>query len=151
MNPTGTFDYARLKALFARLVRAVGTQDAAAEYLGISRQRVSQICSANPEHARDLPTWEQVWVLEDAIDVSVVFAGLAASIGPEPVKRACPVSETFDVIRVSATLGPLAMDVKNGVPGAQERFCQAIDALKLEVCESEAAAMGAAVHQLKGA
>lgn len=150
MNEAETFDHARLKALFAQLVRAVGKQDAAAAYLGISRQRVSQITSANPEHARDLPTWEQVWTLESVLGRSIVFAALAEAIDP-PAATACPVKEAHDVIRRAADLGPLAMEVQQGIPGAQERFCQAIDALKQEVCESEAAARAHNVHQLKGA
>ena len=68
------FEPSELKALFGQLVDAVGTQEAAATFLGISRQRVSQLIStAN----NDLPTWGQVMKLEQVVGVSIVFGALA--------------------------------------------------------------------------
>lgn len=71
------FDPALLKARFGQLVDAVGTQEAAATFLGISRQRVGQLIStAN----NDLPTWGQVWKLEQVTGTSLVFAALGREI-----------------------------------------------------------------------
>ena len=41
------FDLSLLKAHFGQLVDAVGTQDAAAAFLGVSRQRVGQLISTS--------------------------------------------------------------------------------------------------------
>ena len=71
------FDPALLKALFHQLRKAVGSQDAAATYLEVSRQRVAQLESAHADNSREVPTWEQVFVLEQAIGRSIVFAALA--------------------------------------------------------------------------
>lgn len=71
------FDTALLKALFFQLRKAVGSQDAAAAYLDISRQRVGQLESAHADHAREIPTWGQVFTLEQAAGRSIVFAALA--------------------------------------------------------------------------
>lgn len=71
------FKPAELKALFDQLVSAVGTHEAAATFLGISRQRVSQLIStAN----NDLPTWGQVVKLEQVCGQSVVFGALARRV-----------------------------------------------------------------------
>lgn len=78
------FEPAMLKALFKQLVAAIGTQDACATYLGISRQRVAQLLSLSEDHASDIPTWGQVFTLEAALERSVVFAGLAKMIQGEP-------------------------------------------------------------------
>nr|MCB7500745.1 hypothetical protein [Enterobacter roggenkampii] len=65
------FDPTLLKAHFGQLVDAVGTQEAAAAFLGVSRQRVGQLIStAN----NDLPTWGQVWKLETVTKQSLVYA-----------------------------------------------------------------------------
>lgn len=71
------FDPALLKALFCQLRKAVGSQDAAATYLEVSRQRVAQLESAHEDNAKEVPTWEQVFTLEQAIGRSIVFAALA--------------------------------------------------------------------------
>lgn len=65
------FDPALLKAHFSQLVDAVGTQEAAAAFLGVSRQRVGQLISTGTS---DLPTWGQVWKLEQVCRQSLVFA-----------------------------------------------------------------------------
>lgn len=64
------FDPSLLKAHFGQLVDAVGTQEAAAAFLGISRQRVGQLISVA---TNDLPTWGQVWKLEQVCGQSLVF------------------------------------------------------------------------------
>ncbi|MBB4797988.1 DNA-binding transcriptional regulator YdaS (Cro superfamily) [Brevundimonas bullata] len=136
MNEHGTFDYGRLKALFAKLVIRAGRQDAAAAYLGISRQRVSQLGSANPEHARDIPTWEQVWTLEDACGQSVVFGALALSIEPPTVSpAACPLKETHDVVQASAALLPIAAALQAGDFEAFDALMEGVDRLKNEARE----------------
>lgn len=74
MNP---FEPSELKALFGQLVDAIGTQDAAGVFLGVSRQRIGQLIStAN----NDLPTWGQVAKLEQVAGVSIVFAALARRV-----------------------------------------------------------------------
>lgn len=71
------FSAAELKALFDQLVSAVGTHEAAATFLGISRQRVGQLIStAN----NDLPTWAQVAKLEAVCGQSIVFGALARRV-----------------------------------------------------------------------
>lgn len=77
-DPT-PLDTGLIKALFARLVKAHGSQDAAAARLEVTRQRISQLCSASDDHAKDVPTWGQVWMLEQACERSVVFASLGQS------------------------------------------------------------------------
>lgn len=71
------FEPSELKALFGQLVDAVGTQEAAATFLGISRQRVSQLISTSNG---DLPTWGQVFRLEQVCKQSIVFGALARRI-----------------------------------------------------------------------
>lgn len=68
------FENSELKALFSQLVDAIGTQDAAATFLGVSRQRVGQIIDVR---TADLPTWAQVAKLEQVCGQSIVFAALA--------------------------------------------------------------------------
>ena len=150
MNTCGTFDHARLKALFAKLVKRCGKQDAAAEYLDISRQRVAQLCSANPEHARDIPTWEQVWTLEQACNKSVIFATFAAEIDPPAVAPTnCPIKETHDIVQASAALLPIAAALQAGDMGAYDALMEGVDRLKQEARELHAVA--SKVTRLKGA
>lgn len=61
---------------------------------------------------------------------------------------ACPLKETHDVVRAAADLGPLALALVNGEPGAGDRFDAALDALKQEAREARAAAK---VTALRGA
>lgn len=68
------FEPSEVKALFGQLVDAVGTHDAAAVFLGVSRQRVSQLISTS---CPDLPTVAQIAKLEDVCGTSIVFAALA--------------------------------------------------------------------------
>jgi len=72
------FEPSELKALFDQLVSAVGTQEAAATFLGVSRQRVGQLVSPA---CSDLPTWGQVAKLESVVGVSIVFGALARRAG----------------------------------------------------------------------
>lgn len=150
MNGNGTFDHARLKALFSKLVARCGKQDAAAAYLDISRQRVAQICSANPEHARATPTWEQVWTLEQACNKSVIFAAFAAEIEPPAVAPTdCPVKETHDIVQAAAALLPIAAALQAGDLGAYEALMEGVDRVKQEGRELKAVA--SKVTRLKGA
>jgi len=71
------FEPTELKALFGQLVDAVGTQEAAATFLGISRQRVGQLISTSNH---DLPTWAQVFRLEQVCEHSIVFSALARRV-----------------------------------------------------------------------
>lgn len=68
------FENSELKALFDQLVTAVGTHEAAATFLGVSRQRIGQLISTGNN---DLPTWAQVAKLEDVCKQSIVFGHLA--------------------------------------------------------------------------
>lgn len=109
MNGNGTLNRALLKALFAQLVRENGGQEACAARLGVSRQRVGQLASANPEYARECPTWDHVWTLEEALGRSVVFAGLASEIEPPALpKDACAMKETIELAQAGTALLPLA-------------------------------------------
>ena len=74
------FEPSELKALFGQLVDAVGTQEAAATFLGVSRQRVGQLISTSNS---DLPTWAQVFKLEQVVEHSIVFAALARRVEGE--------------------------------------------------------------------
>lgn len=95
------FEPSELKALFDQLVSAVGTQDAAATFLGISRQRVGQLIStAN----NDLPTWAQVVKLEAVVGVSIVFGALARRVEGDSTADAL----TAAVEATSAQSGTLA-------------------------------------------
>lgn len=79
------FEPSELKALFGQLVDSVGTQEAAATFLGVSRQRVGQLIStATP----DLPTWAQVFKLEQVCGVSIVFAAFARKTSSRGVNDA---------------------------------------------------------------
>lgn len=71
------FEPSELKALFGQLVDAVGTQEAAATFLGVSRQRIGQLISTSNN---DLPTWGQVMKLESVVGVSIVFGALARRV-----------------------------------------------------------------------
>ncbi len=66
-------DRAFLKGLFSQQVDAVGTHEAAAVFLGISRQRVGQLISTS---CQDMPTLMQVWKLQKVTRQSLVFAPL---------------------------------------------------------------------------
>ncbi len=150
MNEDRTFDHARLKALFSKLVARCGKQDAAAAYLDISRQRVSQLCSANPEHARDLPTWDQVWTLEQACNKSVIFGAFAAEIEPPALApTGCPIKETHDIVQASAALLPIAAALQAGDAAAFDALMEGVDRLKHEARELRAVA--SKVTRLKGA
>jgi len=74
------FEPSELKALFGQLVDAVGTQEAAATFLGVSRQRIGQLISTG---TGDLPTWAQVFKLEQVVGHSIVFAAYARRVDGE--------------------------------------------------------------------
>ena len=101
MNEPETLSPMLIKSLFKKLVRAAGGQDAAAAELEVCRQRVSQLQNTdNPEHAKDVPTYGQIWTLERFIGRSVVFAGLADAIEPRPAPaNACPMRHGCEMVR----------------------------------------------------
>lgn len=136
MNEPETFDPALLKSLFSRLVNACGRQDAAAARLGISRQRVSQLCSANPEHAKDIPTWAQVWALEQACERSVVFGSLASMVEPHaPSEPVSAVKETHDLVAAAAAMCPLAMALDPTKPETVRAFADALERVEREAAD----------------
>ena len=98
------FDLSLLKAHFGQLVDAVGTQDAAAAFLGVSRQRVGQLISiANS----DAPTWAQVWKLEKVTGQSLVFAAFGRMTAGEEVSAgalAAAVESTATATRALQTV-----------------------------------------------
>lgn len=151
MNETAPIDPKTLKALFAQLVRCVGSQEASASYLGVSRQYVGYLASANPEYAAYVPTWDHVWTLEQALGRSVVFQALADMVSPPKVPaNACPVKESMDVARVAVELGPLAMALLNGGNGAKAAFDAKLDELLQEAAEARATVAKPNVVQMKG-
>jgi len=142
------FDPKLLKGLFSQLRRAVGSQEAAATYLGVSRQRVSQLESASDDHADDIPTWGQVWTLERALGRSVIFSALAHQIEPPKVRSdASLMKETHDVVQRAAAMLPLADALKEGRPGAIVAFLDGLNLLKQEAVECAAVA---AMHKGEG-
>ncbi|PZU71671.1 MAG: hypothetical protein DI531_15515 [Brevundimonas sp.] len=83
------FEPSELKALFGQLVDAVGTQEAAATFLGVSRQRIGQLISTG---TGDLPTFAQVFKLEQVVGHSIVFAAFARRVDGEAGKGALAAS-----------------------------------------------------------
>lgn len=142
MNEPETFDPSLLKSLFSRLVNACGKQDAAAARLGISRQRIGQLCSANPEHAKDIPTWGQVWALEQACERSVVFLSLANMIEPHaPPAPVSAVKETHDLVAAAAAMCPLAMALDPAKPETVRAFADALERVEREAADLNAIAV----------
>lgn len=142
MNENGTLDPALLKALFARLVASCGKQDAAAARLGISRQRISQLCSANPEHAKDIPTWGQVFALESACDRSIVFAELARLSEPTKTPAGDPMSHACGLVKeVADVLAAVQLSMADG----------ATDDAEVERLENELADVDQMVAKLRAA
>ncbi len=107
------FEPSYLKALFAQLVQAVRTQEAAAAYLGVSRQRVGALISAAEEHAADVPTWAQVWKLEQVVGTSLVFGALARAVEGE--QAADPMATAIECsVSAAASLQSVADMVRDG-------------------------------------
>ncbi|MFC5372953.1 hypothetical protein ACFPIF_10335 [Brevundimonas faecalis] len=134
------FDPGLLKAHFAQLVDAIGTQDAAAAFLGVSRQRVGQLISTSNN---DLPTWGQVWKLERACGRSLVFGAFAHLI-EEETRGPCAMAAAVEASRTSAaaltTIYEGAADHRwepHEVEAAQERARENLEAAQ----NSYAAAM----------
>lgn len=67
-------DRALIKGLFSQQVDAVGTHEAAAVFLGISRQRVGQLISTS---CVDMPTAMQILKLQRVTRQAIVFGTLA--------------------------------------------------------------------------
>ena len=136
MQEPERFDPALLKSLFSRLVVAVGRQDAAAARLEISRQRIGQLCSAHPDHAKDIPTWSQVWALEHACERSVVFASLANMVEPSaPAAPLSPVKETHDLVAAAAAMCPLALAIDISKPETVRAFAEGLERVQREAAD----------------
>lgn len=141
MNETGNLNPKTLKALFAQLVRTVGSQEAAASYLNVSRQYVGYLASANPEYAAYVPTWDHVWTLENAAGRSVVFASLARMVEPPKVAAgACHVKETHDLVQAAAAMLPLADALDPVKPATVLAFREGLSRLECEAVEAGAVA-----------
>jgi DNA-binding transcriptional regulator YdaS (Cro superfamily) len=141
-EPETPFSRKHLKALFKTLVREVGKQDAAAEFLGVSPQRVSQLANIkNDEMAREIPTWEQVWRLEAELGRSIVFAGLAASIGPACLAAdANATTETHQLLQAVAALCPLAAAYDPAKPETVAAFNEGFNRVQREAADVQAIA-----------
>lgn len=142
MNDPEPFNRKLVKSLFSRLVKDVGGQDPAAVYLGVSRQRVSDLANiSNDEKARETPTWEQVWTLESVLGRSVVFGGLASRIEPAPPARTtCAVKETHDLVMAVAALCPVAQALDPSKPGTIAAFQEAFAKVQREASDLQAIA-----------
>ena len=141
------FDPGTLKSLFDRLVRAHGSQDAAAARLDVSRQRVGQLCSANENHEGDVPTWAQVWTLEQALGRSVVFQALADMAGADHAGSApCPLHSAIGTVRqASDVLGSIEEAIKDGIDPQEERAIEAgLSALENRIATTRRAVSAAA-------
>lgn len=73
MNDTDA-DRSLIKALFSQQVDALGSHEAAAVFLGISRQRIGQLISTSNT---DVPTVMQILKLQRVTRSSLVFGPLA--------------------------------------------------------------------------
>lgn len=136
MTEPDTFDPSLLKSLFTRLVNACGRQDAADARLGITRQRVSQLCSASPDHAKDIPTWGQVWALEQACERSVVFASLASMVEPgSSDATVSAVKETHDLVAAAAAMCPLALALAPRKPETVRAWTEGLDRVQREAAD----------------
>lgn len=127
------------KELFSDLIDAYGGQIAVAKKLKCSQQYVSQMKSRKEEHARVLPRWEQIWVLENALGRPVFFAGLAEAVAPsEAQHRACLIEETAEVSVAASNAVQTIARMKSGKASPEEGRA-AIETVKRELAEAEAA------------
>lgn len=136
---TDALDTALLKSLFARLVKAHGSHDAAAVRLDVTRQRIGQLCSASDDHAKDVPTWGQVWTLEQSLGRSVVFAALAGMVEPSG-GSACAIKETHDLVLAVAAMCPVASALDPAKPDTVRAFADAFDKVQREAADVQAIA-----------
>lgn len=120
---------AQVKGLFFHLVKSVGGVEAAATYLGISHQRVSQFQSLN---CADMPSLMQVVTLE-AVSQPIVTSALAkAANAAAGVKDL--LGEVCDVTETAAQLQAL---IRNGA--SQREITELIVKLQREASEVPAA------------
>lgn len=127
------FDPSLLKALFSQLVAAVGTQEAAAAYLGVSRQRVGQMITSQPPYSNDVPTWAQVFRLEQACKQSIIFGALARMVEGPAASDAMQTSIECSIAAASALEATADMrrdglDEPHEVKATQERARDALAA-----------------------
>ena len=129
-----------VKALFRQLVKAVGGNEACGVELGVSHQRISQLANINnDEQARELPTWEQVWRLETALGRSVVFAGLAHSVGPAKLGNdTCATTEAHQLLQAVAALCPLAAAYDPAKPETIAAFNEGVVGVQRELADVQA-------------
>ena len=105
-----------LKALFAQLVDAIGTQDAAATFLGISRQRVGQLILTATD---DLPTVMQVVKLESVSGQAIVTGALARRVEGNATKDALTAA-VHGVAAAAESLATLHRITADGIIEAEE-------------------------------
>jgi hypothetical protein len=105
---------AYIKGLFFHLVKEVGSCDAAAAFLGISQQRVSQLQNIQ---IADMPTIMQVVTLERVVGQAIVTGPLAKSATGQP--------DTADVARETREVTYAAVELQRRVDeGADKRTIQ---------------------------
>ncbi len=121
-----------------------------AEAADNSRVGVSTLSTyQNPNESATMPA--DVMADLEAYCGEPIYSREIASIRPWCPTGECPVKEAHDVVIAAAALGPLAMEVQSGTPGAADRLLAALDLLKKEVGESEATVTQPAnVVKLKG-
>ncbi len=105
-----------LKALFAQLVDAIGTQDAAATFLGVSRQRVGALISTATD---DLPTVMQIVKLEAVCGSPVVTGALARRVDCSAAKDALTAA-VQGVAAAAESLAVLHQITADGIIEAEE-------------------------------
>jgi hypothetical protein len=99
------------KGLFSRLVESYGGQDAAGALLGITQQRISQLC--NPACADDPRLVDHICPLEQALGQDIVTGALARLArngsfeADDPAKEIGDVTlATADIMRLERTGAP---------------------------------------------
>jgi hypothetical protein len=119
-----------VKALFLSLVKLAGGVEAAAEALGVSHQRISQLTSLQ---SADMPTLMQVVALEAFANQPIVTAALAKLVRGEG-NGADPAKESAEVVTASARLMELTVN------GASRRdILAAVAAVRSELDDVPAA------------
>jgi hypothetical protein len=123
-----------LKALFAQLVDAIGTQDAAATFLGITRQRVGALISTATD---DLPTVMQIVKLEAVCGSPVVTGALARRVECETKKDAITAA-VHGVAAAAESLAVLHQITEDGIiEDGEEKLAQRAARKNLEAAQAE--------------
>ena len=116
------------------LIEACGGLDEAAAICRVGKSSLSDY--QLPQISTTMPA--DVMADLEAYCGEPIYSREIASIRPWCPTGECPVKEAHDVVIAAAALGPLAMEVQSGSPGAADRLLAALDLLKKEVGESEA-------------